>query len=341
MADEIVRVNPEEIVPSGSDLTPIPQVVEIKQRFVDRYKALLGDRYDTFLQYSLSYARKAIRVNTLKITPEALQERLARQWTLTPVPWTPEGFYITFTAEERFDIGNLPEHQLGYFYVQDAASMLPPLVLAPAAGDAVLDMCAAPGSKTTQLAALMHNTGTILANDVSGSRMKALGLNLQRCGVTNTISVLHANRRVTQAFDKVLVDTPCSATGTIRRSLKALQMWSPGFVSRMANEQRRIMEQGWAALKPGGVMVYSTCSLEPEENEGNVSWFLARHEDADLDEISLDIVRSDSVMQFEDVSYDARVAKCLRIFPQDNDTEGFFVARIVKTTSLPSQSSRA
>ena len=302
----------------------------MKQGFVDRYKELLGDKYDAFLQHSLSYARKSIRVNTLKITVDKLQERLSEQWELTPVPWCKEGFFMQFKEKDRFDIGNLPEHQLGYMYVKDAASMIPPVVLDPQKDETVLDLCAAPGSKTTQLASMMGNTGVVVANDVSGSRMKPLGLNLQRCGVQNVIIALHANRRLPQTFDKVLVDAPCSATGTIRKSLKALQMWSPGFVERMAQLQRQVMEHGWNVLKPGGVMVYSTCSLEPQENEENISHFLEKHNDAALEDIDLDIVRSPAITEFDGRAYNSDVKKCLRIWPQDNNTEGFFVARLRK-----------
>jgi len=311
-------------------LTPIPQRIQVKPEFEVRYRALLGDAYDLFLTHSLSYARKAIRVNTLKITVPELIARLEKDWILTPVSWCPEGFFIEYRHYKRFDIGNLPEHQLGYFYVQDPASMIPPVVLHPVPGEMVLDLCAAPGSKTTQIAMYMKNSGILVANDFSGDRLKPLGLNLQRCGIMNCLVTLRANRHLSPVFDKVLVDAPCSATGTIRRSLKALQMWSPGFVRRMVMEQRGVLEQGWKLLKPGGELVYSTCTLEPEEDEGQISEFLAKHPDAELVPIDLDIVRSPAVLSFEGKDYNPLVAGCLRIGPQDNDTEGFFVAKLRK-----------
>jgi NOL1/NOP2/sun family putative RNA methylase len=272
-----------------------------------------------------------VRVNTLKISVADLRAELSQDWEMKPVTWCPEGFFLTYKHEERYDFGNLPEHQLGYLYIQDAASMIPPVVLAPEPGMKVLDLCAAPGSKTTQLAAMMKNTGVLVANDVSGDRLTPLGLNIQRCGVMNTIIVLRGRFEV-GTFDRVLVDAPCSGTGTVRRSLKTLQMWSPGLVARMVAEQRKLIEKGWEALAPGGVLVYSTCTQEPEENEGMISWFLSRHADADVEEIALDIVRSDPVPAFNGVTYDSRVARCLRIYPQDNDTEGFFVAKLRKAS---------
>lgn len=313
-------------------LTPIPQEIAIKPGFVTRYQQLLGPRYDEFLTYSLAYITKSIRANTLKMDPAELQRRLEPDWNLTPVPWCKEGFFLTYRHGKRFDIGNLPEHQLGYFYVQDAASMIPPVVLGPQPGELVLDLCAAPGSKTTQLAAYMRNTGVLIANDVSSDRLKPLGLNLQRCGVMNTVVTLRENKKFAQVFDRVLVDAPCSATGTIRRSLKTLQMWSPGFVDRLVSLQKSVITQGWRALKPGGVLVYSTCTLEPEEDEGLISWFLERHPDAEVLPIELDIRRSAPIVEFEGKQYNPEVAKTLRIYPQDNNTEGFFVAKLRKRT---------
>jgi tRNA (cytosine49-C5)-methyltransferase len=312
------------------DLTMIPQQVQIKPAFEERYKLLLGERYNEFLKYSLAYSSKSIRVNTLKISVEELRGLLEKDWILRPVSWCKEGFFLQYRYEKRFDIGNLPEHQLGYIYVQDAASMIPPVVLDPQPGEVVLDLCAAPGSKTSQIAMYMQNTGVIFANDVTGDRLNPLGLNMQRCGIANVLITLRANRHLQQIFDRVLIDAPCSGTGTIRRSLKTLQMWSPGLVSRLVSEQRKLIEQGFSVLKPGGTIVYSTCTQEPEENEGMISWFLERHPDAELLPIELNIKRSDSIMSFNGQEYNPEVSKCLRIYPQDNDTEGFFVAKIRK-----------
>lgn len=312
-------------------IEPIPQDVQIKPAFAERYQELLGSRYDEFMKYSLSYIRKCIRVNTLKTSVEEVERRLGPRWNLEPISWCPEGFFISFRDGKRFDIGNIPEHQLGYFYVQDAASMIPPVVLDPQPGDAVLDLCSAPGSKTTQIAAMMKNKGVLVANDIDVQRIKPLGMNLNRSGVTNCVVVTRGNKKFeSEFFDRVLVDAPCSGTGTIRRSLKTLMMWSPGLVKKLSRIQKKLILRGFETLKPGGTMVYSTCTLEPEENEAVVSWLLENNPDAEVLPIDIDIVRSDAVTEWQGKEYDKQVANCLRILPQDNDTEGFFVAKLRK-----------
>ncbi len=315
-------------------MEPIPNIrAEVKPRFEERYRALLGGEYEKFMSYSCSYIRKAVRVNTLKTTVKEVQERLKDLWQLDPVPWCKEGFWITYKQGKRFDIGNLQEHQLGYIYVQEAASMIPPVVLAPEPGDIVLDICAAPGSKTSQMAQYMKNEGVLVANDIQYARLKALGMNLQRCGVANAI-ITHmqgyAFKNKNARFDKILVDAPCSGTGTIRKSLKTLTMWNPSMITRLAAQQLALLEVAWGLLKNGGTMVYSTCTLEPEENEGVVSAFLKKHSDVQLETFDLPIQRSPSVTEFLGETYNSEVKKCLRIFPHDNDTEGFFVAKIQK-----------
>lgn len=325
--------------------------VEIKPFFKERYQLLLGTRYDEFIKYSFTYIRKCIRVNTLKISIEELKKRIEDQgWVLEQVPWCKEGFFVQgHKTLDRYDIGNLTEHALGYFYIQEAASMIPPVVLF---GDdnsedslTVLDLCAAPGSKTSQIAQYMQNEGLLIANDVEASRLKPLNINLQRMGVSNALITLNAFQEHKKSprprnpfqdnypdgfFDKILVDAPCSGTGTIRRSFKVLSMYSKGLVERIAATQKTLIKHAFEMLKPGGVMVYSTCTQEPQENEGVVSYLLKEFENADLLDIDLNIKRSDAITEFEGEKYDERVKKVLRIYPQDNDCEGFFVAKILK-----------
>jgi NOL1/NOP2/sun family putative RNA methylase len=219
--------------------------------------------------------------------------------------------------------------------------MIPPVVLDPQPGEIVLDMCAAPGSKTSQIAMYMQNSGLLIANDVSGSRLKALGMNLQRCGVRNAIITMMQENRFHRMikenpefkFDKILVDAPCSGTGTIRKSLRTILMWNPLGITKLSKIQKNLIETAYQMLKPGGVMVYSTCTIEPEENESVVSHLLKNHDDAeilDIDSVALGIKRSPSILKFKDLEIDPEVKKCLRIHPYDNNTEGFFVAKIRK-----------
>lgn len=311
-------------------LKPIPdtETLEFKPKFIERYSKLTD--WETFKRYSLSFLRKSIRVNTLKISVPELTARLADRFILEPIPWCKEGFWITH-KEGRLDIGNTPEHCLGYYYVQEAASMIPPMVLDPQPGDIVLDMAAAPGSKTTQIAQMQWNTGVLVANDLTGDRLAALGVNLQRCGVLNAVVTQMPGQRMQGVqFDKILLDAPCSGTGTIRKSLKTVILWNPDMVKRLTHIQSKMLDSAYKLLKPGGTMVYSTCSNEPQEDEGVISDFLKRTPTAKLDDIHLPIKHGPAVTEFEGETYHLDVGKTLRLWPQDNDTEGFFVAKIMK-----------
>jgi NOL1/NOP2/sun family putative RNA methylase len=309
---------------------PDTENVELKKEFVGRYKKLLGKEYDRFVEHSFSFLRRSVRVNTLKASVKEIRESLGKSWKLTAVPWCDEGFWV---ESERRDIGNTEEHVLGQIYVQEAASMIPAIVLDPKPGEKVLDMCAAPGSKATQIAALMQNRGCLIANDYQGIRLRPLGLNMQRCGVTNAVITLMAGHQFENAgleFDRVLVDAPCSGTGTIRTSLKTVVIWNPLMIKRLAGTQKRLIESGFKILKRGGTLVYSTCSLEPEENEGAVNFLINKYEDAEIKKVSLNVKSSLPITEFEKDKYSDEVKKCLRMWPQDNDTEGFFVAKIKK-----------
>ena len=305
--------------------------IEFKEKFIERYSGLTD--WEEFKEVSISFLRRSIRVNTLKMGVDELKKRIEKDWELTPIPWCKQGFWIEHKGEEkRRDIGNLIEHQLGYVYVQEAVSMIPPIVLDPKPGELVLDMCAAPGSKSSQIAQYMQNKGILIANDINGLRMAPLGINLQRMGVTNSIiTKMYGQWFKDLKFDKILVDAPCSGTGTIRKSLKTLRIWNPDMVKRLAATQRKLIETGFNALKENSVMVYSTCSLEPEEDEGVVDFLLSKYDNAKLEEFELKgLKKSEAITEFEGNKYNPEVKKCLRIWPQDNDTAGFFVAKLRK-----------
>lgn len=295
--------------------------MEWKQKFLERYKELTD--IDSFIECSSRPLRKSIRVNTLKTEVKEIKSRF-KDYNLKQVPWCKEGFWLKGEA-----IGNTLEHFLGYIYIQEAASMIPPLILSPKE-DIILDMCASPGSKTTQMAALMKNKGLIIANDINILRLKPLSINLQRCGVLNTVMTKMEGRFFKDKFDKILVDAPCSGMGAIRKSPNTPLMWNPNTIKRMAGIQRQLLSTAFDILKENGTLVYSTCTLEPDENEGVINFLLNKYENAKLEKINLEIKRSPAILEFEGNVYDNEVKKCLRIWPQDNDTEGFFVAKIVK-----------
>jgi NOL1/NOP2/sun family putative RNA methylase len=216
--------------------------------------------------------------------------------------------------------------------VQEAASMIPPLVLQPQPNDIVLDMCASPGSKTTQMAAMMENTGLLIANDYKGMRLQSLGINLQRSGLTNTVlTLLDGTKFRDFQFDKILVDAPCSGTGTIRKSLKTITMWNAGMITKLAKQQKKLLENAFKNLKEGGELVYSTCSVEPEEDEGVVDFLIKKYDNAEIVPVKLPGLKtSPPIMSFNGVEYHESLKHSLRIWPQDNDTEGFFVCKVRK-----------
>jgi tRNA (cytosine49-C5)-methyltransferase len=305
------------------------QDIKFKKDFIKRFSELTD--WEEFKEYNLSFLRRSIRVNTLMDSITNVKKSIEEKgWKLIPIPWCKKGFWISHP--DRRDVGNLFEHHIGKIYVQEAASMVPPLVLEPKPGEIILDMCAAPGSKTTQMAAMMENEGLIVANDYKGQRLQSLGINLQRSGITNVIVSLMSGKRFHGfSFDKILVDAPCSGTGTIRKSLKTISIWNPKMITKLARQQKGLLENAFNNLKVGGELVYSTCSVEPEENEGVVSYLLNKYENAEVVKVELPGLKtSPAVMSFGKEEYNSQVKDVLRLWPQDNDTEGFFVVKIRK-----------
>jgi len=311
---------------------PNAEKIEFKEKFVERYTKLTD--WEVYKKSCLSFLDRSVRINTLNGTVAEIKKSIEKKgWKLKQIPWCKEGFWTK--NPERRDVGNLLEHHVGKIYVQEAASMIPPLVLKPKPGEIILDMCAAPGSKTTQMAAMMKNEGLIVANDVSGQRLQSLGINLQRSGVVNSLITLMSGFSFKEmSFDKILVDAPCSATGTIMRSVKTTKMWNPKMVSHLAKMQKKLLEVAFSNLKSGGELVYSTCTMEPEENEGVISDFLSKHPEAKIKKIKKSdlpgLKRSPAVLSFGKEKFLLEVKECLRIWPQDNCTEGFFVAKLAK-----------
>jgi NOL1/NOP2/sun family putative RNA methylase len=224
----------------GPESIPKTETFVFKNEFIERYSKLTD--WESFRKYSLCFLRRSIRVNTLVASVDEVKKSIeAKGWVLEPIPWCKEGFWISHP--ERRDVGNLLEYHLGKIYVQEAASMIPPLVLDPQPGDLVLDMCAAPGSKTTQMAAMMDGEGVIVANDYKGQRLQSLGINVQRSGLTNVIVTLMPGKRFSGLqFDKILVDAPCSGTGAIRKSLKTIRIWNSGMITKLARQQKELLD---------------------------------------------------------------------------------------------------
>ena len=211
--------------------------------------------------------------------------------------------------------------------------MAPPLALQPQPGERVLDIAAAPGSKTTEMSAMMQNTGLVISNDPSPTRVRGLIGNVDRAGCLNVVVCrmdgASLGRAVAGTCDRVLVDAPCSSEGTVRKSAQALDHWSVAAIERFPSVQRRLIVAGYIALKPGGVMVYSTCTVAPEENESVVAHLLTRHPEAEVCSAELPgLVTRPGLREWSGESFPEAVSRCRRILPQDNDTEPFFMASI-------------
>ena len=288
---------------------------------------------DDFIAACQRPLRRSIRVNTLKISvADFLALVSPYHWQLTPVPWCEEGFWIEREDEASLPLGSTAEHLSGLFYIQEASSMLPVAALF-ADGNAperVMDVAAAPGSKTTQIAARMANRGAILANEFSASRVKVLHANISRCGIQN-VALTHFDGRVfgaalPEAFDAILLDAPCSGEGVVRKDPDALKNWSVESNLDIAATQRELIDSAFHALRPGGTLVYSTCTLNRDENEDVCLWLKAQYPDA-VEFLPL----NDLFASAEDA---ITPEGFLHVFPQIYDCEGFFVARLRKTSAI-------
>mgnify|MGYP001559970826 CR=1 FL=1 len=301
-------------------------MLQLKQEFIERYKKLTD--FEEYEKYLNKFLRKAIRVNTLKTNVRRMKKDLGFL-KLKQIPWCKEGFWV---EGEKRDLGNLAEHKLGYIFVQEAASMIPSLVLNPRAKDVVLDMSASPGAKTTHLAQIMKNKGIIVANEKNYDRVVALTANLNRCGVLNTVITLMDGREITEKFDKILLDAPCSSSGTIRGLTKNSEFiarsWNLERIKSTAGLQKKLILNAYNLLNKNGVLVYSICSLEPEEGE-EVIQFLLENTDAKVEKIDLN-VKSGVNLEFNGRKYSDEINKCIKLWPQYHDNEGFFIAKIKK-----------
>lgn len=317
----------------------VHQNVYLPDAFLQEMASILPDHLtmDDFIAACQRPLRKSIRVNTLKISVADFQSIAAQKgWQLSPVPWCEYGFWIE-ADESQVPLGNTAEHMAGLFYIQEASSMMPVSALfapleqsSPASYTSVLDMAAAPGSKTTQIAALMDNNGVLVANEFSASRVKVLHANIERCGVRNS-ALSNFDGRVFGAwlpeqFDAILLDAPCSGEGTVRKDVDAMKNWSKSSVLSIAETQKDLIESAFHALKPGGVLVYSTCTLSMEENQQVCHHLKQTFGDSVTFEPLNDLF----------VGAEAAITEegFLHIFPQVYDCEGFFVARFRKLSSV-------
>jgi NOL1/NOP2/sun family putative RNA methylase len=306
---------------------------KIPKSFKERFQLLLGPEFDAFLKCLEKPLTHFVRVNTLKIPLQLGINRLKELNILAePLPWFSAGLRVSGDYET---LPHTIEYGLGYYYIQEGASMVPPIALAPHPNHIVLDLCAAPGSKTTQIAQMMQNKGVIICNDRNFRRITILGHNLQLCGVTNAIVLCQDGRMLSQNlqldFDRVLVDAPCTASGHLRSKPPQFDSPNEKRIAGLQALQKGLLTTGFRLLKPGGFCVYSTCSLHPEENEDVVQHLLRKFPEASLQAPPISGLKSHpGLTTWADRVYDNSLQSCLRIYPHDNNTDGFFLALIHK-----------
>ena len=310
-----------------------------EELFVRRMKKLLGDDFESYWKTIDKPFKKSIRVNTLKISPSELKKRLEKRgWKISQPFKNHEEMMIIESDLMPGELGRSMEHLLGYYYVQEISSMLPVIALNPKEGETILDLCAAPGSKTSQIAAKMKNNGTIIANDVSLGRIRILASNLERLGVMNAIITksdgVNLCRKMKGKFeiDKILLDAPCSGEGTMKNTKTLTKMWNIKKIKSLSGIQKRLFTSALELLKPGGEIVYSTCTFAPEENEEIVEFILDNFKNVNVEKILLpsEIKCHKGLKEWEGSEFRDELKYACRIYPQDSNTEGFFIAKFKK-----------
>ena len=292
-----------------------------------RYREIVPE-FSAFCQSVYAPLPTHLRENTLKTSTREIRLRLERRGlALAEVDQTD----LVLRAASLPQPGTLVEYALGLFHPQALSSVVTALAVAPAPDHLVLDLCASPGSKTSLLAQLMKNRGVVVANDSSSSRLATLTASLKRLGVTNTVVTCYSGQQfpLHGRFRRVLVEVPCSAEGTLRASvqgtLPATIRPRPGLVVL----QRSLLLRAFDILEPGGILVYSTCTYDPQENEEAIQ-FLLEKRPARVEPISLGFPHSPGLTRWQETMYDSSIQHCWRIYPHQLDTVGFFLARVAR-----------
>ena len=300
--------------------------MKLPEEFLERMEKMLGTEYEAFLKSYEEPRKFGLRVNTAKISVEKFQE--LAPFHLTPIPWIPNGFYY----EREDDPARHPFYYAGLYYLQEPSAMTPATVLPVVPGERVLDLCAAPGGKATALGAKLHGEGLLVANDISASRAKALLKNLEVFGIANSYVTNAVPERLAEqfeeSFDKILVDAPCSGEGMFRKDLANARIWSLEKVEECAKTQHAIIRSAVSMLRPGGLLLYSTCTFSPEENEQTIASLLAEKPEMELLEIPWYEGFSHGRPELADGN--KALTRCVRIFPHKMDGEGHFLALLRK-----------
>ncbi len=300
--------------------------MKLPQEFLDKMKEMLKDEYDEFVKSYDNPRYYGFRVNTLKAD---IQDFLKiSPFELSSVPWTRDGFYYS----EQVSPGRHPYYYAGLYYIQEPSAMLPGEVLNAQPGENVLDLCAAPGGKTVQIAAGMKGKGLLVSNDISSERVKALVKNIELCGIKNAVVTNESPEKLSgnfeNFFDRILVDAPCSGEGMFRKDEDAAKSWAKFKCEKCSQMQQDILKSVDKMLKPGGYLVYSTCTFSPLEDEIRISEFINEYKNYEI----LEIPRVAGIIpgrpEWGDGSKD--LANTVRLWPHRLKGEGHFVALLKK-----------
>lgn len=299
----------------------------LPQRFVQRMEALLDSQFPAFMNSYSHFAWQGLRVNPLKESPDTLPALLP--FSLTPVTWCSTGF--TYGSDER--PGKHPYHACGLYYLQEPSAMAAAEALEASPGEKILDLCAAPGGKSTQIAGMMRGVGLLVTNEIHPARVKALSENIERLGITNAIVTNETPERLMdrfpQFFDRILVDAPCSGEGMFRKLPEAVTDWTEEKVAECGRIQQEILEAAARMLKPGGVLVYSTCTFAPLENEQSMASFLLSHPEFTVEEMNHHALYSPGEAGWSEPPLPA-LHQTARLWPHLLHGEGHYIARLRK-----------
>ena len=295
----------------------------LPEAFTKRMQEMLKEEYEEFLAGYEESKKQSLRLNPLKGEKEQFLNSCP--FTLSPVEWEENGYYY----EEEDRPGKHPYHEAGVYYIQEASAMVPVTFLDVKPGERVLDLCAAPGGKSTQIAAALKGEGLLVCNEIQPSRAKILSENIERMGVKNALVISHSpdeiSGRFAGFFDKVLVDAPCSGEGMFRKNDEAKSEWSPENVTMCAERQDEVLSHAARMLAPGGRLVYSTCTFAPEENEGTVSRFLKEHPEFYLVEVPKCGGMENGCAGYVEKAAEG-IEKTVRLWPHKCKGEGHYAA---------------
>lgn len=304
--------------------------------FVSRIASILMTPKSSIMGIFSQRAITTIRLNPLKgSTEETKQALIDKEYELKEIEWAPNTYFVL--NHDKSEVSQTQEYQDGKFYIQNLSSILDTLVLDPKENENILDMCAAPGSKTTHIAAITNNKSKILANDIDMSRVSSLKNVLYQFGAKSAKATFsdatEFGRKYPEYFDRVLLDAPCSGEGMIyMNSLKPLRFWGLDKIKRCSFIQKDLILSAFRTLKKGGYLVYSTCTLEPEENEGVVSYLLEHFTNATIEDIDIKPEKQytmQGITKWSGHAYNPTVKKTLRVIP-NSKMMGFYIAKIKK-----------